>query len=632
MKWQDWSTGRALRAGLSKVWVVAVAGTIVLIALLGIRPRGDWAEYVLMARALVSHGSPAVRESDFRWLHETVPLPAQGLTLAGNGFARALDGQHYAIHFWLYSLIAAPLVGIASVLRASPFYAFAVLNGLCLFAATAYASRGQQDGIRRLLCLAAILVCGGTFYLSWIGPEIMTASAVLVACLAAMRGDMTTGPIAAGLAASQNPSAIVLLPYLWLWWWLNRRDGASVAPTRPMVLVAGTIVGLVLAGLPYAFFRLRFGVFSLVAEQAADPARIGWSRLASLLFDLNQGMIIGLPGLILGFLVAAFLSKRAVTSGDARRRILTIIVSLGCFVGLVLPVLSQTNWNADTVVIMRYAYWTPMPLLAAVLVLDRGLAARGRAAMWVALLAPQFGTLSIHGLWGERLHYLDHSPIARMIFRHSPALYNPAAEIFWERTAKVEDEITTDSIVHWPAPGLATKVMAHWSRPVDCSWYGRSDLLMSGQVTTADDGFHYLNAPFACRPAEAAATRIWRLDARHEGLTLSTGWSAPEASGTWTLGTISSLRVTVPTGFRVTRFRWHGVYYGRSTVSFVRVQGRDLGRFDLSDGTVTVPDDLSGAPTIEFTLSHPDATSPEEWGQSKDNRKLAYFLMALGAE
>jgi hypothetical protein len=155
---------------------------------------------------------------------------------------------------------------------------------------------------------------------------------------------------------------------------------------------------------------------------------------------------------------------------------------------------------------------------------------------------------------------------------------------------------------------------------------------MSGNVTEAQGGFQYLNAPFVCRPKDSTDAATWRLNRRHDGLALENGWSTPETNGIWTSGNSSTLRISLPSGLRLARLRWHGAYYAESEPSIVRVQGRDLGEFDLSDGAVPIPPDLSGLKRLEITLSHPNATSPLAVGASSDHRKLAYFLMALRAE
>lgn len=78
-----------------------------------------------MAQGFVAHGSPELRRSDVDALGAMPPqalarghlrpevlgaaierIEREGTIV--HGFARALDGSVHAIHFWMYSLLAAP--------------------------------------------------------------------------------------------------------------------------------------------------------------------------------------------------------------------------------------------------------------------------------------------------------------------------------------------------------------------------------------------------------------------------------------------------------------------------------------------------------------------------------------------
>src|SRR5687768_16423241 len=69
-----------------------------------------------------------------------------------------------------------------------------------------------------------------------------------------------------------------------------------------MVCAAG---GALLTLLSPLFFLVTFGEPSLIGKQAVDVSVATPARLFSLLFDLNQGMVIGVPGVLLGFGIAA---------------------------------------------------------------------------------------------------------------------------------------------------------------------------------------------------------------------------------------------------------------------------------------------------------------------------------------
>ncbi|HEY3499724.1 MAG TPA: hypothetical protein VGK73_33765, partial [Polyangiaceae bacterium] len=276
--------GHRLLKWLPLVYTVVVLGT----ALVRVGPTGDCGEYIVMARALATRGSPDVRDPDAYWLarrerrlagvagalHRTISRDKPD----GVGTVRAPSGRYYSIHFWFYSLLAAPPLLVLEAVRWPPLLALTAVNAAAALAAGLYAARCFRGSWVGYAAPFLFLFTGSTFYLRATGPEVLTAAGVFVAWLAAGRRELGLGFLAAGIAATQNPSAAALFPFVALETWRLQRGAAGSGTTggttgawrpHPRTLELGT-AGVLLALLPYLFFQLEYGVPSLIGRYSTD--------------------------------------------------------------------------------------------------------------------------------------------------------------------------------------------------------------------------------------------------------------------------------------------------------------------------------------------------------------------------
>src|SRR6185503_15678962 len=118
-----------------------------------------------------------------------------------------------------------------------------------------------------------------------------------------------------------------------------------------------------LALLPYGFFYAAYRVPSIIAHAATDFSLISLERAWSLLFDLNEGVLFGLPGLLLGVL-AAGVAALATASRAARTELTTDVAATALLiVCMAVPTFAIHNWNSASSVFIRYGYWLAMPLV-----------------------------------------------------------------------------------------------------------------------------------------------------------------------------------------------------------------------------------------------------------------------------
>jgi hypothetical protein len=263
------------------------------------------------------------------------------------------------------------------------------------------------------------------------------------------------------------------------------------------VLVA---LALLLAALPYVFFLHEYGEWSVIARYATDLGHIGTERSWSLLFDLDQGMIMGVPGLLLAFATIGVLVARA--PGVERSPVLEdAFVTLVLVAAMAVPTLTIENWNSGNVVFIRYAYWLSMPLFAFCFDHAPALAPRVRTVVFVVALGLQLLVVAANGIRGERYSYLRHTPLARFVLARASRFYNPVPEIFCERS--LGREVACPAVVAWPRHGHPTKLLVQRDGPQAslrevCPDGGQ---VVPSRTHVASAGFLYWDGPFDCRGA-----------------------------------------------------------------------------------------------------------------------------------
>jgi hypothetical protein len=436
------------------------------------RSFGDDHEYLTMTMSLVLHDSPDYRSGDgfrllpglpFRWrnalLHRVFsdkpPL----------GYYAGRDGRYYSYHFMTYSALVAPLrAWFASRPDASRAHQLA---NMLVFSAALLSLLLLRRKPRVFWVIAPLLfVSPVLWFLPYAHPEAFVYSCGIAALCCYLRGYVLPALALTALAATQyQPLALLALclgaQLIW-----NELRGRPVFPcassapgqdaepnvpvstallgersrgsigrrrVRPTLLITGVFASSV-AFLPDAFYFWRFGSPNLIAREGfARTSFLSASKFGSLFFDLDTGMLCYAPGLLLWLLVAAGLCLRRSLSERAGWG----LALLGCALVGMFASTSARNWNHPTFGLSRYAL-DALPTLA--LFIGNELARTRLRARWlvaVALLAgalqllvyAQFGLFEYRG--PDSSH---HSPLARYVLAHWPALYSPPAEIFCERT------------------------------------------------------------------------------------------------------------------------------------------------------------------------------------------------------
>jgi hypothetical protein len=561
---------------------------------------GDAVEYTLETVALAGHASPAIRPSDIERTAALAPQLSGVLDVLARSmdaaapypaFARTRGGSVVAVHFFGYPALAAAPFRLFAAIGIAPLKALQAVNYAAVFVLGLALRRFLRSGVAACLGLILFLLCGGLLYLNWTSPECVGAACLLAGLLLYLDGAPLAGAVLAGLAGQQNPTIAAFFLFAPL-----LKLGLGSRPTRADL--AGLACGVAVYALAPLFNLGAFGVPNIIADRFSDPSLIGATRLVSLFFDLNQGMILAIPGVLAALAALTLRGWRA--SGDAakaqaRSNAVLLALCLLFTLALVLPALAVRNWNSGAAGIMRYAFWAAMPLLLALL-----LRLRARGAWPPALavfLALAQGAAMLHA---GAYAYTEFSPLARFALARIPQWYHPEPEIFAERLGGNDDYIDPDLVYVYQAPGGPRKTLANAGVLRDELLCGPGRVLAAGnRVTESTRGWRYLDGPPMCQPDRRRMLRYRAGQfAARSGIALLSGWRGAALSD----GRHSRIVLSAVPGLHPASVMLAGEYVGGAGRTRIRVNGADLGwhRLDRSPDLVLPPIPEGAALTIDL--------------------------------
>jgi len=466
---------------------------------------GDFIEYGAMAVALSQHGTPDVRAADAELARQYSPEAGiaamferlrdgirRGDAVPLPGFQRASGGT-YSIHFFAYPALAALPLRALHAAGADPFKAFQIVNYAAL-AALGLALLRLTASARRAACaFALVLAGGGILYANWCSPEILSAALLLSGLVLSTTGRPLAGGLLAGVAAMHNPSIVCFAVCAPLLAFADPAGWHGTARPAWRRLAAGSLLQVALAALPFVFFQWRFGTPSLIGKGYTDFHLVSGARLVSYYFDLNQGMVVGLAAIPLLLLAG--------TRARGARTAAALAVTAVFMLGLALPTLVMTNWNAGANGMLRYALWGAAPLLYLVFARWRGLA-RWPVALLALVLVLQAGLMA----HARRYTPKEFSPLARAVLDHAPGLYNPDPDVFYKRAVHTDLGQDPQRVARWPEQGPVRKAMFQAGNPdVDQVLCGPGQRLAPATASRdAGGGWRYVDGPVPC----VAATNL----------------------------------------------------------------------------------------------------------------------------
>ncbi len=351
----------------SAVFAVLLAATAWRALTGDLELHGDGREYVIQTQSIVfnhrlSIDAGPIREywnrtnpygqplADVRPAREELAEETQSGGDFGGLYPDRFGGYRY-YHFWLYSLLVAPLYALLHAVSpgAAEYHAFRAMNTLFLLLPFLVAWR-RGRGWPLLIVTGLMMLTPLLPYVDWQHSELMCFCFVMLALQTAglprWRG---LGPVLLGLAATQNPPIILFLP---LHFALMMRNRPSRIPPVALAYAAGAAA----FGLSLLYSRWYFGVWNVI--EAIGLAKLAYAsvpRALHIFFSPLNGA--------LWFFPAAFL-----VLPSCLRRDNALFVGLALLLAFAAAWLasSTANFNAGQVGSARYTVWILAPLVFAV--------------------------------------------------------------------------------------------------------------------------------------------------------------------------------------------------------------------------------------------------------------------------
>jgi hypothetical protein len=418
--------------------------------------HGDAGEYLLQLESWRAHRSPELQPRDLDSLRAL--LRGAGLSLDEGrllpNYQRGRDGRLYCYHFWAYSLAGLPARWVLEARGLSPLRALPVTNAALFGLALVGVALLRWTESRRLALGGLLLLSPALALLLWPHPEIFSFALVALALVCASWGRHAAAVLAAALASLQNPPLVLLAGALW---------AAALVTARRKKAAGGAVLATLAAlpaALPAAFFQWQFGVFNLSVRPSEAAGSLSALRALDLAIDPNLGLLFHAPlTVVLGF-AGAFTGLRYRRPGPAL--LVLIVLPLLAF-----ATTANGNWNNDTSGPSRYTVWL-LPLLAFAAAGETGGGPErslGRGGAWILGLAvaTQAAIVAARGGPLAPSDFLQHSPAARFVLDRWPALYDPAPEVFVERTLHHEGPFE-GPVVYRDAKGRCRKAWLPWRR------------------------------------------------------------------------------------------------------------------------------------------------------------------------
>ncbi|MHB9111711.1 MAG: hypothetical protein ACYC4D_03665 [Thermoleophilia bacterium] len=436
--------------------------------------RGDGTEYYQMMISLAGHGTPDLRESDIANYNRLRAETAKNSKSfkqdvianvnPSNGYVLADSGKAYSIHFWFYSLSAIPAKWFLQASGLDELKAFQITNALfVIFALYVVLFHSGFDKYKKWLFATLVLFCPALWYLGWPNPEIFSYSLV-VASIAFFTGKKQyLAVLCASIASTQNPPIIFLVIFFLIYGLIDVLHDKRWA--KAWLLMASASPALA----PMVFYYLNFGSPSLIYRVGeASFSVISFQRTMNFFFDLNQGILPYLPGVLIFF---TFLIFRNWKQREWRVYELSVIIAF-----MVLLAQTTTNWNSDAEGIMRYAVWM-LPLFIWGAVEGANISLKSDRIMLGLVLVVQLIIVFSFPSWFNA-KYIENNYLASYLLDNHPSLYNPVPEIFAERTLGKEvmyEQVDYLPVIYFKSDGTVTKIMTDYAGLVELSRYGDID-------------------------------------------------------------------------------------------------------------------------------------------------------------
>lgn len=540
------------------VTCVVLAYYVALVAESSTRQVGDGHEYIAMARQLSALQPPSVSQREIDTIAgEMAALPGYGPTDLKDPTLVAADGRQDFRHFWLYPLVAAPVLAVVRATGLHWNHAFTIVNIalLTVFAWCALSTLGTSATV--------LLACSPIIW--WIDKahievfDFALLGTALVLCRKAPR----TALLLLGVLTAQNPAfALILAPVAAGLLWTTR------GTERRSLAAAAAVAGLIAAMHP-AYYFWRFAAPTPLSA-AINYSWPGLTAIVTPIIDPDLGLCWWFPGLLVTLGISAFGRKES-----SREFVPLAAVSIGFLLMLLLVAASGNINHGATPGVSRYAIWLA-PCAIAAFRTDGSDGPRRWLLTVVALASAGQIAWTSHPKTPE--NSLAPTSASIWVSDHLPRLYDPVPEVFSERYAGFDGTVPLpvsshecgkvllsglrSTSVRWPIPCMPAPMPEACKTPGVLCYANRADAGYVFDIAPRQPGFGFV--------AEGEPELLWSGPRDFDWLPVRIGWS--RMSYVLALGSTSPIRESAYVN-RIVAFQNQ-----RDFVAFIRTSRPWLGQ------------------------------------------------------
>ena len=421
---------------------------------------GDGFEYLMMPVSIMNHGSTYVTDQDIEDakayygnnIFDTIYRAREDVTLVTGS-----DGNRYAKHFGLYSVLCMPLRGLFHVIGINPAKAFQYMNllfwlGACLVVQLFL----NSSQFKKTLLMMFLVINPAWFYLTWVHTEILMYSLVILGLVLRSNKKFMPAMFCISLGAMNNltllvPAFLLGIEFLITTYNEAEKDKLKVTFKKTLPVLIAAIPGFI----PIIRSFIMFGNYSPVASVAAVSVSSAPSdnRLIcalSYIFDPNQGMIAYTLLIAPAFLITV------IANIIRRKEVVLSVLNIISIIAMLFIVSQELHINCGMAYIMRYNVWI-MPFMAFYNVFYLSpkftIPVFGISSLWTMVVMVVFTILS-----GTNF-YLDYTPFGKFVMNYFPTLYNPPVGIYYSRTLTEESYYCKFPVPYFDEEGNLRKIL-----------------------------------------------------------------------------------------------------------------------------------------------------------------------------
>lgn len=432
---------------------------------------GDGHEYSLITKAFLNHLSPDVRIEDIdsreleihlnpcKYYHSSIFNDIKNSIIKGfntTDFYKTSSGKYYGYHFWLYPLYVASIEALIKLFSENPLQSFQIANASLFLIVAAYCLFALHNtSIKKFAAISTFLLGGSLFYLKWTHPEVFITSFLFIGFLGLFTRSYKSSFVCFGLVSTQVISLWLVFITIPLSIFLHYRYRFL----DEIKIISKQWWSWTFSLLPFiyiGFYYFNYSKITLIGTSWVDFNLFSFSRLWSFWFDLDQGVFVGAPWLLI--VLTVFFIQIKNISKECK---FNFIISIAGSLIVCLPLLIKIPIISGHSVFDRYALYAVTPVVAWSGYYIIYIVKNKFILNFIFISAISYNVI-FSGPKAKEI-YLDHKPWTNFVLDHYAQFYNPEPEIFYQKNIKgkkwIEDPDNPIICLHSDSEGYVRKIM-----------------------------------------------------------------------------------------------------------------------------------------------------------------------------